>query len=139
MKKLVVAHDEVFIVGKETACRRETCVICDGTGNVKLKNKVFVCPQCEGAGSKLGHTVTEWTVKGPAVLRSILLQRTEDGLTEEYTYDVPTASAYFSGMRSVKPLPADVFSSFEDAEREAERRNEEEARNLCVVRKAVAL
>lgn len=139
MKKLVVAHDEVFIVGKETACRRETCTICGGTGNVTLKNKVFVCPQCEGAGSRLGHTETEWMVKGPAVLSSILLQRTEDGFTEEYTYDVPVVSDYFRGTRSVKPLPSDVFSSFMDAEKEAERRNEEEARNLCVVRKAVAL
>lgn len=123
MKKFIEAPEEAFVLINETACKRVPCVICDGIGNVGIKHKRFVCPQCGGAGSKMEYGDAKWTVYGPATFKNYCITMDKGEAVERFGYMVTFTNLYGSSDIQRSFEAKDVFESFDAATREAELRN----------------
>ena len=122
MEMYIQVPDDAFVVIKTTGAVKETCRICDGTGNVKIKDKGFVCPDCNGSGGKMRY-FPDWEV---TKARFSAVTISAEARSVRYVYDVPKTAVYGKEtMHKVELGVEDVFSNRSDAENKVSKRRNE--------------
>lgn len=129
MKQMLVLPDVAYAVREEAFRVADVCGICDGTGDVWLKGKQFICPQCNGSGGKATY-MKRWGVCGPMHFVSATVSAEEE---MECTYKYMTSVLYgnHEWIRA-QVRRKDLFATEEEARRAADARNAAEERNLRV-------
>jgi len=64
--KVYYLEDEIDYV--ET----ETCFICNGEGDIEVKEKMFQCPECKGLGESEPVSLPLQKTKGPKTIKAII-------------------------------------------------------------------
>ena len=123
MEMYIQVPDDAFVLTRKTNAVKKICRICDGTGNVTIKDKGFVCPDCNGSGEQIRY-FPDWAVE-KGKLSSVIISA--EGRLVRYVYDVPRPFLYGKDSVCKVELGAeDVYSQKGDAEAEASRRRNAE-------------
>lgn len=122
MEMYIQVPDDAFVVTSVTRAVKKSCRICDGSGEVMIRSKRFVCPDCNGSGGKMKY-FPDWEV---ARARFSAVTISAEGRMVRYVYEVPRSSVY--GKETMHEMgfgPEDVYSNKVDAETEVSRRRSE--------------
>ncbi|MBD5535133.1 MAG: hypothetical protein HDQ99_05675 [Lachnospiraceae bacterium] len=77
--------DVVYICKNNSTYETEQCKICEGTGNVTLKDKSFCCPECKG--NKFTHTkkVARFIPEKRTIRKVVVSISNNNGNTQTHT------------------------------------------------------
>jgi len=103
------------------------CSTCDATGEIKVKDKKFECPDCYGKGGRTEYKTKEWNVvNNEEILGCDNVIRIDIDVTRE-----EVKIRYILGRKYSKSYSGtlwdenDLFKTVEEAEVECKRRNED--------------
>ena len=120
MKMVINVPDGAYVLVRDVKVRHDICDVCQGKGEVILRNKKFLCPQCEGSGSQ-NVTVTYWGVRGPAEFVRASIDADGEVVCQ---YKLSSMTVYNKNSSYELAVSAgNLFSTREKAEAEAEKRN----------------
>lgn len=115
--------DTVYVCKNNSTKDLETCKICDGKGEITIKNESFCCPKCHGGKFTYSKKVKKFTPE-KMIIKKVIVSVTENhGNTQIYEkYDCETPSGK---NRSVALYRNIMFASIEEAEARCKELNEE--------------
>lgn len=77
--------DAVYICKNNSTYEEEQCKICEGTGNVTLKGKLFCCPECKGNKFTSTKRVTRFIPKKRTIRKVIVSVSENNGNIQIHT------------------------------------------------------
>jgi RecJ-like exonuclease len=106
-------NDKLYVIGVNK--KEERCKICNGTGTVLIKKKIFTCPECNGKGREF--TKQHWEIYMSETYPEKINIEIEEGQKPKISYvfmwsDIPE---YIDEK--------DCFATKEQAQKECDRRN----------------
>lgn len=113
--------DKIYRIYNSKPQTWEPCVVCEGTGQIGVRGKIFDCPECYGhRGKTVWGKENEWMVNTQSMtvgqIEATVSTKPKDNKTQYMTRECgyPSGSFFYED---------DLFSSIEDAQEECKQRN----------------
>jgi hypothetical protein len=102
--------DQIFVVDQHTKHVFIDCKICDGTGIVKIKNKEYECPECNGEKGIEKYKDEFFVIEKYVIIHEIIITRQK------------IIQLYSDSLDDIV-YESDCFSTEEEAVEECVKRN----------------
>jgi len=107
--------DTVYIVASKSNPIKTECKLCNGSGQVEIKQSIWKCPSCKGKKTKIEPNFERIPMK--CTVRGIWIGKQEDWTS--LNYDLVNTNGVRKRAKELK-----IFSCIEDVERQIDKERE---------------